>query len=212
MEFLLSTGDLYFSSLAFDNEGNIWLYGNNNGIAFWNKSTLTVYNTDNSQLPTNAVHGIGVDKHGTVWVSLDYKGLLKILNNNWIITPNSEIPGLLEESYLRGPKIDPDNNLWFEVFHPDTSNILRLDNGNWKYEFPDNTVYSNLFLDSKGTIWSINRHFDVNVLKYATLKYFHKNSWINFDIGDITGRIFILNADENTVYIGTEHGLIEKPR
>jgi ligand-binding sensor domain-containing protein len=211
-EVLLNTGDYTFTSISFDNENNIWAYGENNGIAFWDKSHLTVYNSQNSQLPTDRVHGLKVDNNGIVWVSLDFKGLLKIENDNWIVIPNSEIPGLNQYSYLRGPKFIQENSVWFEVFRPDTSsNILRLENEKWIYEFPDITEYFNIVMDSEGTIWSINNHIDVSGFKYATLKYYRNNSWIDFDVSDIQTNIFTVNATDKTVYIGTSKGLIEKP-
>lgn len=156
---------------------------------------------------------MAVDKSGIVWVSLDFKGLLKIEQGVWTIIPNSEIPGLSKYSYLRGPKIAIDNSVWFEVFSPDTtSNVLKLENGNWMYEFPDDTKYSRLNLDSKGTIWAINNHYDYSDYEYSTLKYYRNNSWINFDIGDINKKIITVNADDDQVYIGTIQGLIEKPK
>lgn len=212
-EQLLTTGEYVFQSFTFDNDDNIWFYGNNNGIAFWNKLDLNIYNTSNSPLPTNRIHGLAVDKSGVVWVSLDFKGLLKIESGKWTVIPNSEIPGLSEYSYLRGPKIVVDNSVWFEVFSPDTtSNVLRLENGDWIYEFPDNTKYCNLNIDSKGTIWAINNHYDYSDYQYSTLKYYMNNSWINFDISDIHKQILTVNADDKKVYIGTIKGLIEKPR
>ncbi|MCF8227051.1 MAG: hypothetical protein K9J30_14330 [Bacteroidales bacterium] len=211
-ELLLSTGDFDFTSLTFDNEDNIWFYSSDTGIAFWNRTEFKVYNTQNSQLPTDKIHGLEVDKSGIVWVSLDFKGLLKIENENWIVIPNNEIPGLTKYSYLRGPKIIQDNTVWFEVFNSDTSsNILKLENDNWVYEFPDNTKYCDLVIDSEGIIWSINEHIDYGDYKYSTLKYYNNNSWIDFDISDINTKIMTVNADENTVYIGTLKGLIEKP-
>jgi ligand-binding sensor domain-containing protein len=212
-EQLLSAGNYNFTSFTFDNENNIWLYGDNNGVAFWNKSEFKIYNTQNSPLPTDRIHGLAVDKSGVVWISLDFKGLLKIENDKWIVVSNSEIPGLTKYSYLRGPKAVAENSVWFEVFSSDTtSNILRVENESWIYEFPENTGYFNLNIDSKGTIWVISNHYDYSIYKYSTLKYYNNNSWFDFDVSDIDTQILTVNADDNKVYIGTINGLIEKPR
>jgi hypothetical protein len=212
-ELLLNTGDYYFSFFTFDKQDNIWFYGENNGIAFWDKSELKVYNSKNSELPTDRIHGLAVDNSGIVWITLDFKGLLKIESGNWIIIPNSEIPGLSEYSYLRGPIVDNTNNIWFEVFSPDTtSNVLRLENNIWIYEFPDKTKYCDLKIDSKGMIWAISNHYEISDLKYTTLKFYSSNSWIDFDISDIDTKILSVNADNNKVYIGTIKGLIEKTK
>ena len=212
-EQLLNAGDYIFQSFTFDNNDNIWFYGDNNGIAFWNKSEFKIFNTQNSQLPTDRIHGLAVDKSGILWVSLDFKGLLKIEQGVWTIIPNSEVPGLSKYSYLRGPKIVLDNSVWFEVFSPDTtSNVLKFENGNWIYEFPDDSKYSNLNIDSKGTIWAITNHYDYSDYKYSTLRYYKDNSWIDFDISGINKQILTVNADDNKVYIGTIKGLIDKQR
>lgn len=212
-DLLLSTGDFNFVSFAFDADDNIWFYSDNSGIAFWNKTELKVYNTQNSQLPTNIIYGLGVDKSGIVWASLGHYGLLKIENNNWIVIPNEEIPGLGQYSYLRGPKIVQENSIWFEVFRPDTtSNVLKFENNNWIYEFPDNSKYCNLIQDSNESIWAIINHFDNGNYNYTTLKHYANDSWIDFNITDVNTRIVTMNADDNTVFLGTLNGLIEKTR
>jgi hypothetical protein len=212
-EKILSRDEYAFTSFAFDNEDNIWFYGDNIGIAFWNKSEFTIYSTVNSQLPTNRVNGLKIDKSGAIWVSLDYKGLLRIKNEEWEIIPKEEIPGLTEYSYLRGPKIIEGNSVWFEVFSPDTSsNILKWENNYWIYEFPDTSAYCNLIQDSKKTIWAITNHYNYSDYKFTTLKYYKDNSWIDFNISDLNTKIMTVNADNSTVYIGTLNGLIEKPR
>lgn len=210
---ILSRDEYAFTSFTFDNEDNIWFYGDNIGIAFWNKSELKTYSTSNSQLPTDRIHGLKIDKSGIIWVSLDFKGLLRIEGENWEVISNEVIPGLTEYSYLRGPRIIQENSVWFEVFSPDTtSNILKLENNNWIYEYPDTSTYCNLVQDSKETIWAISNHYDYSDYKFTTLKYYEGNSWIDFNISDINTKITTVNADNNTVYIGTLNGLVEKPR
>ena len=100
-----------------------------------------------------------------------------IESESWKIIPNEEIPGLTEYSYLRGPKIIQENSVWFEVFSPDTSsNILKFENNNWLYEFPDSSTYCNLEQDSKETIWAITNHYDYSEYKFTTLKYYLKSA------------------------------------
>lgn len=210
---LLNTGNFTFNEFTFDNENNIWLSGSNTGIAFWNKSELKTYNTQNSQLPTNITHGLAVDNSGTVWVSLDFKGLLKITNGQWQIIPNDQIPGLDKYSYLQGPRVITANSVWFEVFSPDTtSNILRFENSNWKYEFPEAGVHSILNKDSQGTVWAISHHNENSKFKRSTLKYYRNNEWIDFNVSDINLFITTVNADDSKVYIGTVNGLVVKTR
>jgi hypothetical protein len=210
-ERLINTGSYVFTYFTFDMNDNIWFYGDNNGIAFWNKSELKIYNTLNSELPVNRIHGLAVDRSGIVWISLDFKGLLKIENQQWTVIPNSGIPGMSEYSYLTGPKIVDENSVWFEVFNPDTTScILRYRNDTWNYEFPDDTKYSVLIKDSRGTIWAVSNFYNYSDFNYSTLKYYNGNSWSDFDISGINSRILSVNADDHKVYIGTTTGLYEK--
>jgi hypothetical protein len=208
----LETGDFHFNEFIFDKNDNIWLSGYN-GIAFWNGVELKIYNSNNSELPSDITHGLAIDNAGTIWVALDFKGLLKIKSDNWEIIPNSEISGLKDISYLRNPIVDNDNNLWFNVFSPDiNSNILTYDGLDWEYQFPDQSKYSNLNIDSKGTIWAIINHYDNDNFVSSTLFYYRNNDWINFDVSNIKSKILTVNSDDSKVFIGTVKGLYIKER
>ena len=210
---VLETGDFYFNSFTFDNNDNIWLSGYN-GIAFWNGNELKVYDTNNSDLPSDITHGLTIDNSNNVWVTLDFKGLLKIKEDDWEIIPNSEIPGLDEYSYLHSPIVDNENNIWFNVFSPDTnSNILFYNGVDWNYQYPrQNDYYGRLTIDSKGTIWAISNKYDYSTFISSSLAYYKNSEWIEFDISDIDSKVLTVNADDNKVYIGTVKGLIEKSK
>ena len=107
--------------------------------------------------------------------------------------------------------VDLENNIWFVVFNSDTtSNILVYKDGSWKYEFPDDTKYVDLRIDSKGTIWAINNHYEKNDFIYSTLKYYKNSEWFTFNTSDIDSKILTVNSDDKKVYIGKVYGLIEK--
>lgn len=207
---VVETGDFYFNSFAFDNDGNIW-FGAFNGIAFWNKQELKIFDESNTDLPTNADHGLVADNEGTIWAAIGFEGLLKIEQNNWQFITNSEIPGLNENACLQKTLIDANNNLWFEVFNSGTaSSILKYENEQWQYEFTEQGDAIELQVDSKGTIWLINKIFGEGELLNQSLQYYDGSSWIDFDVSDINDPILTVNADNEKVYIGTMNGLIEK--
>lgn len=204
---VLETGDFNFNSFTFDNDDNVWFSGYS-GIAFWNKTDLRIYNSNNSELPTDIIHGLVVDNSGIVWVALDFQGLLKIEFENWSIFPNSEIIGLKDNSYLHNLNIDSENNIWFNIFSPDiNSNILVYNGSDWTYQ---NDHYGNLTKDYKGTIWAINNNYDNGSLISSSLSFYRDNEWVGFDISDIDSKILTVNSDDNKVYIGTLNGLVEK--
>lgn len=212
----LETGDFRFKSFVFDKDDNIWFSGYN-GIAFWDKTELVIYNSNNSELPTVITHGLAIDKSGVVWIALDFKGLLKIDSDKWEIIPNNNIPGLTSLSYLRSPIVDADNNIWFEVFVSNkTSNIVMYNGTDWEYQYPDESgngkFHGNLSIDSKGRIWSINTFFEygTNILSGSSLSFRNNGKWVTLDASDIETRILDVNANDNKIFIGTVNGLFEK--
>jgi hypothetical protein len=201
-ELYLTFDDFFFLYFTFDKLDNIWFYGAYAGIAYWDKTNLHVYNPQNSILPVNSVNGLAVDNSGIVWVCPDGGGLLKIESGNWTIIPGSDIPGFT--SYLTGPWLDNENNIWFKIYDSDTiANFLRVTDNEWSLAFPgQGTPTTILKIDSKGVLWAIDYYF---------LTYFKNNEWINFDSG-VASQILTVNADDSLVYIGTEKGLFTKSK
>lgn len=60
-----------------DNEGNIWMASYFYGIAKYDGSEFTVYNTSNSNLPTNNYRDIYVDENNHIWLASAGEGLIK---------------------------------------------------------------------------------------------------------------------------------------
>lgn len=211
-QLILETKDFNFYNYAFDKNDNIWFAGYN-GIGFWNHQEFKVYNTSNSELPSNIIHGLTIDNYDNVWVALDFKGLLKISGVKWEILPNSEIPGLKTSSYLSNPIADNENNVWFHVFNSNTgSSILKFNGKDWNYEYPNQNGYGTINIDSKGTIWVINDEIENYSFKKSTLAYLKNSEWIKFDVSLIKSKITTINSDDKKFYIGTVEGLrvIEK--
>ena len=207
-ELVLETGGFLFNSMVFDKNDNIWLSGYN-GMAYWNGNELKVYNTGNSELPTDIIHGLAIDNSGNVWVTLDFKGLLKITGDEWKIISNLEIPGLNEYSYLKYPIVDFENNIWFGVFSSDTnSSILKYDNNIWSYQYPNQNGYGTIIADSEDQIWIINSEYENHTFKKSKLTYLKNSEWINFDVSMIESKILLLNANDKQVFIGTTDGLV----
>jgi ligand-binding sensor domain-containing protein len=203
----LETGNFNFNYYAFDSNDNIWL-GGYNGIAFWNGLELKVYDTNNSDLPSDITHGLAIDNVGNVWLTLDFKGILKISGEKWEVIPNTEIPGLSAHSYLNSPIVDMDNKIWFHVFSPDTtSTILLCDNKEWKYQYPNKSGNGRIIIDSKSRLWIINDEYENNSFKRSTLSYLDIDTWNIFDVSMINSRILTVNSDNKRVYIGTIRGL-----
>ncbi|MEN6512292.1 MAG: T9SS type A sorting domain-containing protein, partial [Chloroherpetonaceae bacterium] len=78
-------------SIAIDKNGSKWI-GTIKGLAKYDGTSWTIYNTSNSGLPRNGVISITIDKNSTKWLGTD-GGLVKY-DGTWTIydTLNSDIP------------------------------------------------------------------------------------------------------------------------
>ncbi len=209
-DLILNTGDFYFVDFAIDKLDNIWFYGHNAGIAYWDHSKLTVYNSQNSILPSGYYHcQLAIDESNIVWVaSIGSAGLIKIESDEWKIIPGSEIPGFTEFSYLSNPLVDNENGTWFEVYSSDAgTKFVKLKDNKWSLEYPPTSRH--LIKDSMNVLWAVSYQISEGV---NALRYLKENQWIEIDISNISHDIITCNADDNTIYIGTQKGLFEIPK
>ncbi len=71
-------------SLAIDGSGNKWI-GTWAGLAKFNGTNWTVYNTSNSGLPDDGVLSFAIDGSGNKWIGT-YKGGLAVYNEGGIVS------------------------------------------------------------------------------------------------------------------------------
>jgi hypothetical protein len=211
---VLNTNDL-FIDFTFDQSDNIWLWTYDK-IAYWDHNDLILYSIQDSLSPDDKLNGLTVDNSGIVWVCTDYN-LIKIDKGKWNVTPYSQIIGPEEKSKLYNPIVTDDNSIWFESSLPLEKGLVRYKNENVTFLRPDTTKYCTIDQDDEGTLWAISRHYGFNekgypFLLYSTLRYFHDEEWIDVDVSDIKQYIYTVNVSESRIYIGTNSGIVEKPR
>jgi len=199
--------DFQFNCMAFDKNDNLWLSGYN-GLAYMDTSGVEYFGKDNSSLPVNITHALAIDQSGTVWVALDFDGLLKIENGNWVYIASSEIPGCSELSYLNEIVVDRDNNVWFNIFNPGIdTDVLMYNASGWNYE---EGIYGDLTVDSEGKVWRIDDIYENNTFVRTDLFYYNEGEWEPVDVSDIDRNILCLNVNDGILYLGTVKGLVLK--
>lgn len=206
-ELILNTGDFYFQYFTIDKQDNIWFYGDNDGIAYWNHSKLEIYNSENTILPSDYYHcNLAIDESNNVWVaSIGSAGLIKIESDNWTLIPGSEIPGFTEYSYLSYPLVDNENGVWFEVYSSSSgTKFVKLIDDEWTLQYPPTSRH--LIKDSENVMWAIS--YQISDGEDA-LRYLSGNQWNEVEISSIDYDIITVNADNSTIYIGTSKGLFE---
>ncbi len=210
---IVKTGKFTFYQFVFDRNNRIWMSGNG-GVGLWDGSSLKIYNSSNSDLPSDITHGIAVDHAGTIWIALDLgKGILKITDGKWEIIPYEKIPGLDAGSYLSKPLVDKNNRVWFTSFNStNPTNVICFDGRNWITEFPGILKNGELFVDSQGVIWRLNHIINTSNMMKFTLQFLNNDTWENYDVSDVNHLIISLDANSQNVFLGTNTGLVVKRR
>lgn len=73
----------------------------------------TQYTTANSEIPSNQVNDLAIDKNGVIWLTTN-KGIAAFDGKNWVVY-NKKNSGLVEEDVLN-ISIDNKNNKWFGTY------------------------------------------------------------------------------------------------
>jgi ligand-binding sensor domain-containing protein len=76
--------------IAIDGHGNKW-FATDGGLAFYNDTTWTIYNTSNSDIIDNRVNCITIDSNGDIWIGT-FGGVIKFDGQIWSEKYNSLSP------------------------------------------------------------------------------------------------------------------------
>lgn len=96
-------------AIASDDQGNIW-FGTDHGVAVFDGSSWTTYNTTNSGLLDDVVTSIAVGADGDMWFGGYENGLSRFDGTAWTpyTTGNSRLP----DNFVLSLQVDPLGNLW----------------------------------------------------------------------------------------------------
>jgi ligand-binding sensor domain-containing protein len=126
-------GEGFFTCLAVDLDNNVWAGGPQTGLYKIDKfMNITKYTKANSDLPSNSIKSIFVDKNNIIWVALEYE-VLKIEDNNWIVYKDYKF------QTIRSLVVDKNDNPWLGQGSSDENNCLvRLNGYDWVSIYPKN--------------------------------------------------------------------------
>jgi len=161
----------WVTTIAIDRQGNKWIgtesywSGSNyvgGGLAKFDGVNWTVYNTENSGLPSNYVNAIAIDAQGNKWIGTEYGGLAMFDGVKWTIynTSNSGLPS----DYVRAIAIDAQGNKWIGTeSYWNGSNyvgggLAKFDGVNWTVYNTENSGLPNnginaIAIDAQGNKW-----------------------------------------------------------
>jgi ligand-binding sensor domain-containing protein len=141
------------NSIAIDDSGIKWI-GTGYGLAKFDGTFWTIYNTSNSALPGNTISKIVIDNGRNKWIGVGGGGLVKFDGINWEAynTSNSGLP----TNNISAISFDSSGNKWIGT---SGGGLAKFDGKNWTVYnqsnsgLPDNDVQA-LAIDSRnGSIW-----------------------------------------------------------
>jgi ligand-binding sensor domain-containing protein/serine phosphatase RsbU (regulator of sigma subunit) len=208
-----------------DNQNRLWLATDGSGVIVFNGHTFTQY-TQEQGLPHNEVISIYIDESQNVWAGT-FGGLVCIQPNN-TVKPFTEKQGLYLKE-IRHVTHDKYNNLWIAS----SDNGLAVLVGDTFYHFnKQHGLCSNdtrkLFFDQAGNLWVgtsnqlsvINKSFIeyIGTADSSTLRSIGEKELYSLFSSSITTLSTknglasdmiktILSADNNEIWLGTEHGI-----
>jgi hypothetical protein len=102
--------NLSTNGVDFDSYNNKWVAVYNGGIAKFDGSNWTIYNTSNSGLPDNKIWSIAVDHNNVVWIGTETQGLVRFDGTTW--TSYNTSNSVITNNRIDALSVDQLNNLW----------------------------------------------------------------------------------------------------
>ncbi len=139
-------------SLFVSKKDTLWIGTNGGGLIKFDGETKTVYDTSDSQIPSNIIFDIKSDSNGNLWLATP-AGLVKFDGTKWIVynTNNSALP----TNFIYRLDIDNANVIWIGTRG---KGLVKFDGANWEeYRLsnsllPSNSIYS-VAVDSEDNLW-----------------------------------------------------------
>lgn len=211
-------------SLAYANDGSLWI-GTDAGLYIYNEDEdrLTLYSSQNSNLPSDSIHYIYCDSNGTMWLG-STKGLLKFNQVTKDFSPvkvAKDTFGNLADIHITYIVEDGSENLWIGTWNKGlaildkNSNILRAIRPSGDNEFAARMRIRSILPDTGGIFWICTNH---GLFKYNTLRNTlssviisteHPNDNIYSSLKDREGGIWIGTLFQGVHYLSPRARQIE---
>ena len=117
------------TDIAFDSLNNKWIGTAFGGLAKFNGSTWTIFDTLNSPIPSNKIYAVAIDKKNILWIATD-KGVTKFDGINWVSFDSISL------RYTNGIVIDNENNKWMSSYW---AGLIKFNDTIWVYYKTDNS-------------------------------------------------------------------------
>ena len=171
-----------------------------------NNPQWIIYDTTNSNVPSNTVSDIVVDQLNRKWISFYETGILKIDSTSWTLynTSNSNIP----TNYFSTINVDDELNFW-----GGTGNLLtKFDGTNWSvYGIPDSTPpghsISSIVFDSLNNVWFLKNINGSIGSPHSLIEFRDDSIWVTHLSLELANGYRQLLLNNQSFWIGDGEGL-----
>jgi len=189
----------FTTCVAADLLAHAWVGTRNSGLARWDETDWTIWNTGNSDLPSNQINAVATEGD-IIWVGTE-AGLARWANDSWTIydTANSELP----DNRVKKVTVASGGTIWCGL---ETGQLAQLQsNGVWTIFDNNNSCLTSdavraIAQDNNGIIW---------VATFEQLCSFDGSDWTSRDRSDLSSHF--INAlhfdDNNDLFVSTHAGL-----
>jgi len=209
-----------FNSFAVDNDNNIWVGGWKTGLLKID-SRLNITRFD-SELLSNDVQNIHVDKSNNIWIALCNRGIVKKSKDKWVVYDN------VSSQNIWCLVTDKNGHLWIGTghFNEEYQSLRRFDGTQWETINPRNDKNEHVkgtvrFLQSDGNkIYAVAEHVDVfpsgggAQMTANELLSFDGNKWKKISEVPDDANIFDLIVDHyrQALWVITNKGIYKIPK
>ncbi|HED38550.1 MAG TPA: T9SS type A sorting domain-containing protein [Ignavibacteria bacterium] len=214
------------SDMKFDKEGNLWIatfeydFRNTNlgGVSKFDGNNWTIYNQNNSPIPTDQITKIEFDKNGNLWIGTNGKGLIEYTGNDWIRYDTLSLSPLTRVADISAISVDSLNNIWVGTMW---NGLLKFDGSKWEiFNGANSNLRSNMIralrTDNRGRLW-VGTLVGLYRFENGNFKEFNTSNSIlpstkNLDaIKDSKGNIWFISMDYGSPYNSdkTNNGIVE---
>ncbi len=181
-------------SLDTDENHNLWIATQLEGILKLRDTSWTLYNMGNYKLPSNFIRKIKTDHFNILWAVCD-TGIIKIDNDQITVFNDDNSP--FSGNNFHTVAVDKNNNKWFGG---ETSGLVKFDDLTWTiYDVNNSGLISNtiqdITADKLGNIWltsgeSVQVFDGTNWNLYKPSDYGSPNDRVNALRGDEIGNVW----------------------
>ena len=172
------------------------------------KAQFTVFNTSNSNIPSNVVSGgVAVDKNNNIWIGTQGAGVAKFDGTSWTVY-NAAVNGLPSD-YIACIAVDTNNNnIWIGTVG---DGVAKFNGSTWTtYNYAsglcDNGIYA-IAIDKNDSIWFGS--WGAGVSELSGTKWTTFATQLPNDQGAIASIYYITVDASNNKWFGTSLGLVK---